>query len=88
MGNNNDVVVYVYVYVWLPVKLVLPTYILSRLRAADQLSPHSAVGRPGPPYGAAPGRLSQGQTQRIPDPEGPGRPSDMAPVFAHRKCEA
>ena len=39
---------------------------LSRLRAVDQLSPYSAVGRPGPRYVAAPVHLSQGQTQRVP----------------------
>ena len=43
---------------------------LTRLRAVDQLSPHSAVGRPGPRSVSAPGRLSQGRTQRVPD----GRP--------------
>ena len=55
---------------WLPVKLALPTSSLSRLRAVDQISPHSAVGHPGPRSVAAPGRLSQGRTQRVPD----GRP--------------
>ena len=68
MVNNNDVGVHV--YVWLPVKLALPTSSLSRLRAADQLSSLLAVGRPGTRSGAAPGRLSQGRTQRVPD----GRP--------------
>ena len=48
----------------------LLTSSLSRLRAVDQLSPHSAVGRPGPRSVSAPGRLSQGRTQRVPD----GRP--------------
>ena len=58
------------VCVWLPAKLALLTSSLSRLRAVDQLSPHSAVGRPGPRSVSAPGRLSQGRTQRVPD----GRP--------------
>ena len=55
---------------WLPVKLALLTSSLSRLRAVDQLSPHSAVGRPGLRSDATPGRLSQGRTQRVTD----GRP--------------
>ena len=65
------------VCVWLPVKLALLTSSLSRLRAVDQLSPHSAVGRPGPRSVAAPGRLSQGRTQRVPD----GRP--IWPQYSH-----
>jgi len=64
------VFVCVCVFFCLPVKLALLTSSLSRLRAVDQLSPHSAVDRPGPRSVAAPGRLSQGRTQRVPD----GRP--------------
>ena len=45
--------------------------------AVLQLSPHSAVGRPGPRSGAAPGRLSQGRTQRVPD----GHP--IRPQYSH-----